>query len=710
MINSSITKLTAAAALAVCMTACTAELPVSQGSGRVKISAALNSDVAVVSRSRSAQELSDGCIVWISNSRGLVREYTGLNNLPADGIALTADHYKAEAWAGVKSPASWTDRWYEGAEEFDVTAGTTTPVQLTCHITNTVVSVQYDQAVDQALTDCSVAVGHSKGELLFGRDEQRRGYFSIPKDDDRLSYTVSGTKADGSAYTRTAYIANPKPATEYVLHVKYSATEPDAVGGAFITVEVDERAIVVEDQIVIAVAPQIAGTDFDIDQTLMCEPGAVNRRSLYIAASSALQSVTLEGNLLGNILAGGATSCDLRNLGDAQLSALTGAGINCSYAYNAADDISNLRINFEASLTNSLPKGDYSFTVRATDANGLTMTKEWRLSVNNAPVLTLAANPVDVYATRATLHATVAKPAQSYGFAYRLRGQSTWTCVPAEISGQQMQAIVTGLQPNSVYEFAATADEFTSPAVMTLTTEPARQMPNSGFEDWDLTSEKYYQIFAQGGQKFWDCGNKGSSTMNKNVTVPEYDVVHSGQRALRMVSQFVGVASIGKFAAGNVFIGDFLATEGTNGVLGWGREWNSRPTALRAWVKYMPAQVQYTGGGGFNKGDMDQGAIFIAILDSSTETELDYTYPVMIRTKTGKAFDRNADKVIGFGEHIFTQATAGDGLVEVIIPIDYRRTDVKAGNIVLCASSSKNGDYFEGGPSVMIIDDFELIY
>lgn len=710
MIQLRFTNIAAAALMTAALAGCSSEQFVSEGTGRVKISATLNSDVTVVSRSAGREQLADGCIVWISNARGLVREYTGLNTIPADGIDLTCDHYVAEAWAGTKSPASWDDKWYAGREEFDVAAGQTVPVQLTCKITNTVVSVNYEQSVDNALADYTLTVGHSKGELTFTGRDDRKAYFSMPKADSRLTYTIAGTTPDGKAYSRTQYIADPKPATEYVLNVKYNPGEPDAVGGGFITVEVDEREIVVEDQIVFAVAPSIIGTDFDIDQPLICEPGAVGRRSIYLSASSALSHVVLESADLSSVLPNGSTSCDLRSLSDAQLSALTAAGISSRYVYNDVEDISNLKLSFGEEFTNALPKGEHRFTVRATDANGQTTERCWVLEVNNAVVLTQPVNPVEVYATSATLRGTVAKQAASYGFAYRKLGEQAWSNVAATVAGNAMSAVVTGLTPGSVYEFAATADDFVSPAVKQLTTEPARQLPNAGFEDWDLSSQKYYQICAPGTTTFWGSGNQGSATMNKNVTVPEYDIKHGGSTALRMNSQFVGVMGIGKFAAGNVFIGDFLGTEGTNGIIGWGREWNSRPRALRVWVKYTPATVQYTGGGGFNKGDMDQGAIFIGILDDSMESELDYTYPVMIRTKTGKGFDKNSPKVLGFGEKVFTEATAGDGMVEVIIPIEYRRTDVKAGNIILCASSSKNGDFFEGGPSVMIIDDLELLY
>ena len=95
-----------------------------------------------------------------------------------------------------------------------------------------------------------------------------------------------------------------------------------------------------------------------------------------------------------------------------------------------------------------------------------------------------------------------------------------------------------------------------------------------------------------------------------------------------------------------------------------------------------------------------------------TWTEVLSIWPVIVKTKSSdrSLFDKNGNQVIAYGEHVFTEATPGDGLVEVVIPIDYKRTDARPSNIVMVASASKMGDYFTGGPSVMYLDDVELIY
>ena len=180
----------------------------------------------------------------------------------------------------------------------------------------------------------------------------------------------------------------------------------------------------------------------------------------------------------------------------------------------------------------------------------------------------------------------------------------------------------------------------------------------------------------------------------------------------------------GKFAAGNLFVGQYLKTLGTNGSLGWGRPFASRPKALKVYVQYTPAAVTDIGKDIPStvpvpaKGDMDCGIIYVAIVDESKKQTNDVDagkpkeWPVVIKTadknKDRKLFSKNDENVIAYGERVFTEATGG--MIEVEIPLEYFKTDVKASNIIRTCSASKYGDYFTGGPSVMYVDDFELVY
>lgn len=170
-------------------------------------------------------------------------------------------------------------------------------------------------------------------------------------------------------------------------------------------------------------------------------------------------------------------------------------------------------------------------------------------------------------------------------------------------------------------------DDFTSPEVFVITT-PSPQLPNAGFEDWfegkatpsNKAGTKLPCVDPE--DRFWDCGNHGSMTMSKNVTEEDASIKHSGQYSAKLTSQFVGVGALGKFAAGNLFIGKYLQTVGTNGVLGWGRpfEYPYRPKALRGYIKYAPVAVTSDNSkyDELKKGDMDKGMVYIALLTGET--------------------------------------------------------------------------------------------
>ncbi len=704
--NNIIYKIEAAALVAGGLSACSEELLPVEGEGHVKISATLNSDVTVVSRAMAEEELAASCTVWISNSKGVVREYHGLNNIPAGGIDLYSGHYKAEGWAGVKSAASWEDRWFEGVEEFDVTKGETTNVELSCKIQNTLVSVVYDASADEVISDYTMTVGSTAGELVFEGNDERKGYYIMPEGETSMKYTLKGKLSNGEEYARSATIENVKPSTEYRLTVRYTG-ENEELGGAFLTIEVDESEVVVEDTILITVAPEIQGFNFDIDQPVRGKAREFGRKSLYISASAALKSVILYGEILQQKLNLDGPDFDFMNSEDHVHDAVVAGGINNVYTYDEENDISNMKINFEELFTNSLVDGEYTITITATDVLGKSSVKTLTLVVSDDPVTTAAINLMDVYATTAVLRANLSGDATEYGFNYRPVGSSEWTYVSGTANGSDYSAQISSLSPETEYEYVAVTPDFTSDRVIRFTTEGAPQLPNASFEK-SVMDGKILRFYGEGEDMFWDSGNKGSATIGKNITTLSTDYRHSGEKSVKLASEKVAIA----FAAGNLFAGEFLGIESlTKGILGWGRPFTARPKALKAWVKYTPATISEYGGGDLQKGDMDEGIIYMALVDNSTDSYSSYSgWPCIVATKQPKLFNPEGNNVIAYGERVFKGATEGDGLIEITIPLDYKRTDIKPSNIILTASASRCGDYYTGGPSVMYIDDFELVY
>lgn len=694
------------------LTGCADDRSAFSGEGVLQISATVKSDVQVSSRAAAEDELGSKAIIWISNSKGAVRKYQGLENVPASGIALLSDHYVAEAWTGDSVSASFSDRWFKGREEFDITNGNVTRVNINCRIANTVASVVYGEGVTDLISDFSMTVGHKRGELRFEGLDSRKGYFMMPSSDHNLQWNLEGKLANGTIYTRSGVIENVKPATEYVIHVGYNPTgSGDDTGGGYFTIEIDERTIDVAEDVEITLAPQFEGYGFDITKPVLGDVGNVGRKSVIVNAVGRLSAMELRSSMLTPILGG--EDVNLFAMSDGVAATLQNGGVTYTYTYDETADASQLKLNLEESLLNSLAEGDHTLTMTATDSYGKTTSKDLVISPSSAAARVEEVVPTDVWARHATVHGLILKAsAENPGISYRRVGDTAWTPAKVTVSGSEMSAVITGLTPATAYEITATAGGIVSGPARTFTTEAATQLPNAGFESWN-TSKTPYLLYGSGEAMFWDSGNHGSSTLGKNVTVPDTDRKHSGERSIKLVSQFVGIGSLGKFAAGNVFVGEYLATEGANGVLGWGRPWASRPAALKGWIHYTPQAVSNAASdnpAGVQKGDMDTGIIYIAIVDSSTKDYSGKSYPVIVNTKTKEFFNQNDANVIAYGELILDKATDGDALVEFTIPLVYKRTDIKAANIIVTASASRYGDYFTGGPSVMYLDDLELVY
>lgn len=109
---------------------------------------------------------------------------------------------------------------------------------------------------------------------------------------------------------------------------------------------------------------------------------------------------------------------------------------------------------------------------------------------------------------------------------------------------------------------------------------------------------------------------------------------------------------------------------------------------------------------------MDKGVIYIAVLDNSANPEAyNGEFPVIVKTKKpAQLFSENNPNVLSYGEIVFNESTAGDGMIEFTINLQKKKDGTPA-YILLTASASKGGDYFVGGRgSTMWLDDLELVY
>lgn len=694
------------------------------GEGTLSLTASIGNDVKVVSRADADQlraDYGESLLLWITKpGEGPVRQYNGIDNVPTDPVTLHSGSYVAEAWAGDSVAASFDKKYFKGYTPFDITNGNSTAVEVKCNIANVVVSLSFDESVDAALKSWTVTVANGEESITYEGHDARKGYFMMTKkaDNEKLTLTLEGTASNGDAYSQTADIEAPKGGYEYKVNFSHTPGSFND-GGAFFTITVDETEIVVEDELVITLAPEIFGIDFDIAQEQAAATGEMGRKCVFISAVDRLSSLTIESANLQHYL--GSSTADVFSLSESALARLAAAGINFMTYKNEAGEINRVRVNFEADFTNNLVSGLHTFKFIAGDnGDGTEKTSEATLSLRLSNAAVELQEATDVSYTTTTFVATIVKPDEltgNVGFNYREKGAADWTFVAGTNNGTTLTATVDNLKFGTPYEYCAVAGGYTSPA-KELTTLTPPQLPNASFEQTSTASDKALMFSSDPNDFYWDSGNHGSQKMSKNVTEVTTKYFHSGKQGLCLHSQFVGFGALGKFAAGNIFIGKYLATEGMDGVLGWGRPFNCpiRPKALKVWARYEPVNITHDDTSALpsvSKGDPDNGIVYIALVTDQTMSYNSETWPQIVKTSSSsrQLFDPSGSNVVAYGEHVFTSATTEPGLVEITIPLNDVNPSLTVSNIIIVASASRYGDYFVGGNgSLLYLDDFELVY
>lgn len=694
------------------------------GEGTLSLTASIGNDVKVVSRADADQlraDYGESLLLWITKpGEGPVRQYNGIDNVPTDPVTLHSGSYVAEAWAGDSVAASFDKKYFKGYTPFEITNGNSTAVEVKCNIANVVVSLSFDESVDAALKSWTVTVANGEESITYEGHDARKGYFMMPKkaDNEKLTLTLEGTAPNGDAYSQTADIEAPKGGYEYKVNFSHTPGSFND-GAAFFTITVDETEIVVEDELVITLAPEIFGIDFDIAQEQAAATGEMGRKCVFISAVDRLSSLTIESANLQHYL--GSSTADVFSLSESALARLAAAGINFMTYKNEAGEINRVRVNFEADFTNNLVSGLHTFKFIAGDnGDGTEKTSEATLSLRLSNAAVELQEAADVSYTTTTFIATIVKPDEltgNVGFNYREKGAADWTFVAGTNNGTTLTATVDNLKFGTTYEYCAVAGGYTSPA-KELTTLTPPQLPNASFEQTSTASDKALMFSADPNDFYWDSGNHGSQKMQKNVTEVTTKYFHSGKQGLCLHSQFVGFGSLGKFAAGNIFVGKYLATEGMDGVLGWGRPFNCpiRPKALKVWARYEPVNITHDNTSALpsvSKGDPDNGIVYIALVTDQTMSYNSETWPQIVKTSSSsrQLFDPSGSNVVAYGEHVFTSATTEQGLVEITIPLNDVNPNLTVSNIIIVASASRYGDYFVGGNgSLLYLDDFELVY
>lgn len=310
---------------------------------------------------------------------------------------------------------------------------------------------------------------------------------------------------------------------------------------------------------------------------------------------------------------------------------------------------------------------------------------------------------------------------QAMGFRFRKASDKEWTAVPQDavsVDGGSFSACMDGLEPTTEYECVAYSGTSDS-EVRSFTTGAEAQLPNPGFEVFSNDESSKFQSWfdvthSLWNSKWWDSGNVASTTVGESgiICCPDTQDKAEGKASARLNSRYVVV----KFAAGNLFSGEFAELVGTSGgIVNFGRPFTERPRALRFKMKYKCGKVDYVNGYPDGEpvsiGDNDRCQVFIALGD------WDYhkfggtpDSPVQVNTTRKETFfDSRSEGVIAYGSFIRDSGT--DGWMDVRIPLEYQSVSRVPSHIIISCASSMLGDYFTGSSaSTLWIDAMTLEY
>ncbi len=318
------------------------------------------------------------------------------------------------------------------------------------------------------------------------------------------------------------------------------------------------------------------------------------------------------------------------------------------------------------------------------------------------------------------------------GYKYRKFGDSDWTTLVVTPQSGFFSTEISGLTPETTYEFQSYIGSVTS-VIETRTTESTPQLDNSGFEVWELNGW-VCPYLSTDEDPVWDTGNQGANTGSATLTESSTDIRpgSTGVYSAQLTAKSVGIPGLyTKFAAGNMFVGSYSGTEGTNGVIAFGYPFTQRPIALRGWYKYTCGAIDNIGSTlptdisntlTLNESP-DIGVIYVALgtwesnsyqfgtnLYLANAKSPFYVYTGDTSTFFNHPTDDDADDdVVAYGALRSSESVSEWTQFE--IPLTYYDKEILPTHIIIVASTSFYGDYFTGSTkSQMWLDDFELVY
>ena len=265
-------------------------------------------------------------------------------------------------------------------------------------------------------------------------------------------------------------------------------------------------------------------------------------------------------------------------------------------------------------------------------------------------------------------------------------------------------AEMTGLperqeKENRIYQVKAECNNGAT-ATVSLTTEVALQVPNAGFDEWYLKTDKvnkwfqnhYWYTFYrynEGERESWGATINLSSTEWPRVGGLAYPVSHNSTSAVSYLSGsyahggkkcaeirsmgsgngYSNTADIcysGSCMSGRLFIGDYT-WDGSSEIISYGRPFNSRPSSLEFYYQYIPYGT-------------DEFEVRLEVLN------------------------RNGGKEVSLGNISYKESKSQTDWKYISIPVNYTNKELKATHFYISFVSSTKEQPEVGKNVSMILD------
>lgn len=674
-----------------------------RGIGYLYIHASNNVDV--ITKAVTDTEIDSISIAICKAATGDTAKFFG--NYAADlgdnKVQLPAGKYYVKAGTVHSGKAAFDKPFYFGVDTIDVVKATIKESEVVCTLANVKVTVNYSDLLKKFFTEYKATISNVSGELTFEEDEKRAGYFTP----DKLNVVLNLVNNDGTPYQIVKEISNVKAREHYRLFFSIGEEPESPEAGGNFDVTVNEETNDIECTLKVPVFtdeygrnipkiitdPELLNGILSVKET---NPGGAFLTT-QITSKLGLKLTALKlSSTYFNEVNGLPDYIDLSN--DALQSQLEAIGIGLEGL--ESDNPQEVKIDF-TNLLSKLPlldgkKTTHSIIAIARDIYGQQVEDTFNLEIR--PNVAVEVN-VGTWSTFAYLSAK-AGTSDNLSILYKEDGGQDWIDVvidPIDIKQTSdgdytFSAKINGLTKNSKYQYKVIADK--DDVEGTFVTGDEEQILCSNFDLWHMEGKAYY--VGKSGERIWDSGNEGGASFGFNPTTEENTDVVKGSAA-RLASTYALV----KFAAGNLFTGDFVGLYNTTQAkLDFGIPYVCKPTTLKGYYKYIPGKIDRGDYLGLN-GKTDSCHIYIALCD--------WTAPFRVMTGDNQFVDlsTNNNSILAFGE--IKDNKKMEKYEQFKIKLKYRDKFRQPTYILIVASASKYGDYFTGSTSsVLLIDEFEL--